>query len=262
MLLAFNNLADGATLSGGSWQAALPQSNLKDRRLSVRSRSTSTGATIIADLGSAQSISAVALAGHNLTVNATIQVQASSASDFATVLYDSGALNVWPGLTLSDKIENYPGLAYVSGSSDLALARYWKILISDVYNSAGYVEFGRLYIGTGWKPEFPPSFNWGIQYEDPSQIEESIGGCEFYDPRPKFRVFRFSLDYLSEIEARNLVLGLQRDHGITGELLLIWDETNRNVKTSFLGRLRSLNPIENPDPVRYTSAFEVKEIVA
>ncbi len=80
------NRIDGATLSGGSWVATLPLTNLQDRRLSKVSRSSAdslAAAQFAADLGAEYHTRVVSLHGHNLSTAANVRVRGYQARTFA-----------------------------------------------------------------------------------------------------------------------------------------------------------------------------------
>lgn len=283
--LGFPNFADKTTLSGGSWSASLPLSNLKDRRISKRARSTD--ATLASTLfqfttDKSRIINVIAVVGHNLTTDAKYRIRGNTSASFSSPLYDSGWQDVWSDMANaiyggleweadsfwswkmdSEEAAFYPGIAF-NVLSGIINYQYWQIEFSDTGNPNGYVEIGRLFVGNSWQPTYNASFGWALGYEDESLVEESLGGAEYYDNRPKFRVLKFGLDYLTASEATTTALGISRMLGITDEVLVIWDksDTTNLMRRSFLGRPRTLSPIDNPDPVRFTTAFEIKEIIA
>jgi len=285
IIMGFPNLADKCTLSGGSWLASLPLTNLQDRRISKKTRSTNTATASTQfqiTLDKERIVNLFAVVGHNLSTSAQFRIRGNTSASFSTPLYDSGWKDVW--VDMADGIYGglewesdsfwtwkmdpeeaayYPGLAF-EFIENIVTYRYWLIEFSDLTNSDGYVEIGRLFVGNSFLPENNASFSWSLGYEDGSMIEEAIGGAEYYDQRPKYRVCRFGLDWLGETEAMTTALGASRILGVTDEVLLIWDKDDGNnlMRQSFLGRLRSLTPIENPDPVRFTTAYEIKEIIA
>jgi hypothetical protein len=266
MLLCYPNLIDDATLSSATaWVSTLPLANLQDRRLSVRARTDSvTAAAIDINLGSAKAVWGLALCGHNLTVAATIRVRGSTVANFATTAYDSGSITAWPGITTQTEADGFVGYSPVFTGAELVECRYWRIDVEDSLNPSGYLEVGRVFIGAGWVPQDPPSYGWSIGYEDPTIIESSLGGCEYFDERPKYRILQAGLNYLTPAEYQGDAMGMLRTLGTSGELMLIWDEadTDTHVRGSFLGRLRTLSAIENPNPLKHATALEIREIIA
>jgi hypothetical protein len=282
-LLGTLNRIDATTLTGGSWMGSLPLSNIKDRRLSRLARSTNALAASTMfdlDLGAPRSVGVIALVAHNLSVTATVRVLGDDASDFATPVYDSGAVAVWPAGVIPQSLLEWEDDNFWLGTvSQEALAgfktpfivlpasaqtlRYWRVSITDTSNPDGYVQIGRVYIGSAWQPDFDRSYGASLGYDDVSQVEESLSGEEFYDVRRKRRIHRFELGWLSQTEALDRVLDMQRLQGTTGEILIVpnvTDTTNRS-KVSFLGRLKSLDPVPQHLSQYWSSQFEIQEIL-
>jgi len=113
------------------------------------------------DLGSAQTVHAAMVRGHNFQSTATVKFQYSD-DDFTTV---AGS---WT-FTIQDDILAYQSTAGVT-------YRYWRITIQDVDNSDGYVEMGRIFLG----PRFEPTrtFLEEMRYDpaDPSIVNQSEDG--------------------------------------------------------------------------------------
>jgi hypothetical protein len=283
LLLGTLNRIDSATLSGGSWQSTLPLNNLKDRRLSRLARSTNatTGSTKFdIDLGVARSVGAIALVAHNMSASATVRIYGDDASDFATPIYDSGSLQVWPSGVIPQALLEWEDDNFWLGTvSQEAVAgfnapfvlpltaaqtlRYWRVEITDTGNSSGYVHIGRVYIGSSWIPTYDRSYGASTGYEDTSVIEASLAGEEFFDVRRRRRSHRFELGFLSQTEFMDRVLELQRLQGVTGEVLIVPDTTDtaNQAKVSFLGRLKTLNPVDQPFYNTWTCNVEIQEIL-
>lgn len=285
IIMGFPNLADKCVLSGGSWTSTLPLSNLQDRRISKKARSTNLLAASTKfqfSLDKDRITNLFAIIGHNLTTSAQFRVTANTTNSFVSPAYDSGWKDVW--VDMADGIYGglewesdsfwswkmdpeeaayYPGLAF-NYIENIVTYRYWQVEFLDTSNTAGYIEIGRLFCGNSFEPESNASFSWSLGYEDPSIVEEAYGGAEYYDKKARYRVSRFGLDYLNDLEAMTTALAASRILGTTDEVLLIWDRSDNNnlMRQSFLGRLRTLSPIENPDPIRFTTSFELKEIIA
>lgn len=261
VILAYSNLADAAALSGGSYETALPLANLQERRLAKKARTTDClleSTKLGIDLGSAQAVNACALVAHNLTEAAQVRVRGNTSADFTTPAYDSGWLAVWPAAGDSGK---YTGIAMAVPDAAETL-QYWQIEVDDQTNPAGYVEYGRLFVaGAAWRPENNADYGWAIGYEDPSIIETSISGAEYFDEKPKYRVLRFGVSWLQE-PGVDAAFSVSRVTGVTKEVLAIWDKDSpARLRNSFLGRLRTLSPMENNDPLRYATQWEIKETV-
>lgn len=281
-LIAYGNRCDEATLSGGSWLAGLPLANLQNRLIAkvARSSGTTTAATKFdIDLGRARRIGMLALIGHNLTVVAKVRVRGDDASDFATPLYDSGWVDVWPsGMippelleweddnfwlgTLSDQARAGYQSPFIHRVTSMPSLRYWRVEIDDTTNSDGYVHIGRLFLADVWQPTYGPIVGASIGMDDTTTIESSLGGSEYFDARAKPRVHRFVLRAMSKTEAYSRVLDLQNLLGVAGEILIDPDYADQENKPrrAFVGRLRGLAPVVESSSGIFDTSFEIREV--
>ena len=256
LLLGYSNYIDSATLSGGNWSAALSLSNLKNRLLSKQARSTNAlaASTLInIDLGSAKPVQAFGAIATNISASgATYRLIGSNDSSFASALYDSGSTSANP---------QTPHL--IVGLASPVTARYWRLEIVDTSNVAGYVQLGRLFIGPALAPANNYSKGAEIGYQSRSRVIESDSGVEFFDKKPVRRSFQFVLEWLTDAEAYNHVMVLQRLSDVTEEVLLITDRADDTYRQTrhFIGRLSQLNPLTNPYLTKFQAGFDVLEIV-
>ena len=278
------NLTDNlAAITGGSWVASLPASNLKDRRIKRVARSTNaaTASTLfVADLGAPSSLGVVAVFGNNLSVDATYRVTMSNSADMSSPVYTSAWIAWWPVAAVPFGSEPWgdfdwsgrPVTAETIGYLPRVLihllpsafkARYVRVEISDASNPAGYVELGRLFLGREWRPVVNMDWGASIGYESRSTAQEAYGGAEYFDKRQAFRVARFTLGHLTSDEAFGQVMRIQAQADTHGDVLYMWDggDTVYRLQRSFLGRLRSLSPIEHPHVGEHRATFEIKELI-
>lgn len=284
-LATLNYAAAGlATLSGGSWLAARPLADLQQRSLSrvARTANLATSSTQFdADLGRARNIGLVGLLRHNCTTLAQFRVRAAdtSAALASAPLFDSGWLDVWPTAYLPEQLEweddnwwsgvisdeqrvGYP--INLLSSFTLVKAQFWRVEFNDPTNAAGYLEFARVWFGPVWQPQRNMSRGYSLVYEARGEVEESLGGAEYFDEKPSRRVFRFALPALSDAEAFGTVLDLQRRLGVTGEIIVLpdIDDTARRHIREFYGRIRQLDPVTQAAFNLHGTGFEIQESIA
>lgn len=253
LTLGYDNQIDTATLSGGSWSTAYPRANIQTRQLALQARTTNAQATssiIILDCGSAQNIGTCGIINHNLQPTATVRIQGSTVSNFATTVYDSGAVTVYDH---SDYLVSFARTE----------ARYWKISISDTTNPDGFIALGRLFVGWIFQPAINIAYTPSMGLESSTVVQETLGGQEFFDLRPNRRVFNASWDALTDAEAYGIWYLLQRGEDVSGEVLLIQDsaDTTYRAQRNYLGRIRTLDAFENPYVDRHSAAFEISELL-
>jgi len=281
-ILGYNNLIDRGVVSGGSYYANLPLTNLQDRRYGWVARSTSaaTASTqFIVDLLEDESIRVLGLFNHSMTLDALIKVTASSYADFSSPSYSLAWTAVWPAVYDVDDMEWeddnwWSAQATAEERASLASnwikvldatvsARYWKFEINDAVNTDGYVDIGRAFLGAGWQFGINMSVGAGIGVETKTGVQEALGGAEFFDRRRPFRVARFLTEWMDENEAMSKAFDIQRIHGIDKELVFVWDpaDTLHALRRQFPCRLRQLSPIEYPLLNTFKTAWEAKELL-
>ena len=137
MRIAYSNLIDAGTAPTALTTDLLyPVANLQNQRLAKRWRSTTpTAQTIVVNLGSAQAVDTLAVLGHNLSGSATVIVEAHTSDSWGTpalsaisLAYNAGAI-----------------LKYLAAAQTY---QYWRYTLDDATNSDGYVEAGRIWLGT------------------------------------------------------------------------------------------------------------------
>ena len=256
-VIGYANQTDNATLSGGSWNASYPLTNLKNRYLWQKARSNNALAAstvLTANLGSVQRIGVIALCGHNLTATyttkATVRIQAYSDAGLTALLYDTGAESIYSGI---DYARSFTGVE----------SQYWKITIVDTTNVSGYVEFGRLFMG--WR--FSPANNvdWGasISIESTTNVVQALAGPEYFDERPNRRVWQGKWSWLDDYDAYRVMLTIQRSQDISREVYLIEDDTDVSYRDlrCFLGRFKQLSAIEWPYVSQHSVGVEISEVL-
>ena len=281
MLIAFRNYADDGTLSGGSWSGSLPLANLQDRQPSIVARSTSAAAanTIVnCDFGEARTISFVALLKHNLTQQGQWRVRLSNDAAFATSLYDSGQIDIWPtvypfgvglwgefvwgGKLTTAEAATYGINAYRVLAASV-FARYLRIELFDTANAAGYLQAGRLIAAPAWQPSINLQYGWQIEQVDESRKTRSRGGQTYVDIVPKARRLSFALASLEEDEMWGYAYELDRQKGVGGDILVMVDpaKTTHLHRQTVYGTLAQTSPIANPAFARFDKAFAVEELL-
>jgi len=180
-IIGYQNRIDAATFAAyGSWSTTLPLTNIKTRSLSRKARSTNaanSSTKLRFALNSARVIGSVAIVNHNMQKDATWRYRVYSDSVYSTLVYDSGTINVWPlmpfgsyewedsrfwDLQLSaEEIALFTKtLTYVPDT--VASAQYYQIEFFDSTNTDGYVELGRIFVGSIYQPTLNMSLGASI----------------------------------------------------------------------------------------------------
>jgi hypothetical protein len=120
-----------------------------------------------------------------------------------------------------------------------------------------------MFMSAVWSPSVNYSYGAGLGYTDPTPVDVSLSGAEYFDVRSKYRTFQFGFEYILATEAYAYALELQRLAGASGEVLLIPDSsdaTNMPAR-AFVGRLVQMGPIAQTQPTAFNVSFAVKELL-
>jgi hypothetical protein len=279
---SYNNWSDAATLSGGSWLAALPLVNLQNRLQSLVARSTDATAPatqFAIDLGNTSTIvSIIGLVRHNFSTAATYRITGGTTPGGSDI-FDTGTLAVWPPIYLPGDLEwemnnwwtgivdpavaaLYPVNLWVF-TGGMTLARYWTVIIVDTTNTAGYVQIGRLWMGQSWQPQRSFAWNATLGWEARSIEEQSLGGVLYFDQRPSARIFDLQMNAMTNVDGFGNALDMQRIVRNDGEIVVIpdSDDIQRGFKRNILGRLRKMDPIKQVSLGLHTTGYEVEELL-
>jgi hypothetical protein len=267
MFFGWPMVSDTAVLSGGSWRATLPLSNLQLPQLATAARSTDetvASTQLQADMGAGgRAVRVVALVRHNLRSAAQWRVRGSNASDMSGALYDSGWVEVWgPQWPVGLLPAGHPNAATrrltdaqidaLDPPRDAVLvlpaevtARYWRVELNDDSNGDGYVQVGRLVLA----PQFMPTYNFSVGAEfgfvDNTQVAQSLTGVRYYDVRPKGRSMAMQFSNLPDAEAYAVVRDMLEELGQAGQVYVVQDagDTVHLQRRSFLATLRQLSAV-------------------
>jgi hypothetical protein len=276
------NRADSGTYTTGSEVGSLPVDNLKHRQLTkVWRTSTVTASTtwFQVDLGGTKILHVFALLAHNISQQGKWRIRVSNESLMASTLYDTGLLQTWPsvggfgtlpwgaflwgGLLSESEAAEYTISSFHVMPSTIA-ARFVRVDISDSTNASTFIEAGRFIAGPSYQPQYNIQYGWELGYEDNSVITKSIGGQTYVDERERYRVIRFTLANLDEVELYHNVFDyLDRRRGTVGDVLFIPQpsQTHLYIYEAIYGRLRVLNPITHPDFSGRQRTFELEELI-
>lgn len=283
VMLGFPNRTDDATLSGGSWTTTLPLINLQNRVIGKVARTSGvllTDTQFDINFGISRPIRIVDLTNHSFSIIAQYRIRGSTVSNFATTVYDSGWLDVWPtvypystleweddaywtGKYTAEETEGYT-TALIHILPATKIAQYWRVEIDDTMNTSGYLDIGRVFIGPAWQPSCNPDYSsMDIGWETNTDIQSAKGGTEYFQSRTPYRVVSLVIPYLDQDESFAKAFEIQRRAGIDKEIVFIHDpdEVDHSLRRRFLGRLRKLSPLEYPCFDKNKVAFEIKELL-
>lgn len=268
----------GPTLSAGSSLTAAMSWAVNDVRAAFNgggvttdsSATMPTGTATSLTLGDASSTGAAILVRRlrlYAAAAASADLTALSGADFEHVAgYDSGLVDAWPAAwvaaTTAEQRAGVRGLA-IHTPSTAQNYQYWRCDMVDEANPAGYLQAGRVFAGTAWRPTYNMSVGAGLGYLERATVAETFSGAEYFVDKAMPRVARFSLDALTVAEGWGTVLEMQRQLGTSRELLFSWDSDDlANLpRHTFLGRFRTLSALEMPYTGWQKVPIEIKELL-
>lgn len=260
ILIGYENHADTATLSGGSW--TIPLTTLQDPRPGRRARSSNDAlsSTIIrADLGAAKEMRLAALTHTNLSAAALYRLTWFSDA-FSTAVANTGWLSI-PGYPTDDP--DFLGASIWHVFATAVTARWWQIEIDDQNNVAGYVEAGRLFLPTAWVPTYnfaPDSNSDGLEPNSPRQ--DALGGYGYFNRRTPKRFLRAQWPVLPETEAP-VLRRLRRLCGVNRQVVVIPDpDDSANFhERNFIATMRETPAIALFAAPYLSTSFDFTEVV-
>lgn len=281
LTLAWPNLVDGSSVSGGSYTSARPLGNVQQRELAERARSVDTdpaNTQLLIEFDRRRTIGFIGIAAHNLSPDATFRAYVRDAAD--AVVVDTGDVLAWPPvlgleqvawedpnfwtrqLDSEQRAEYTPFAWHVFEPTSLAHSVLLEI--NDAGNPDGYVEFGRVIVADVWQPDTNMSFGsqWG--HDDSTTVQETEdGSAEFFDEAPRRRTFSAELGRLDQNEAFDVIARMQRVQGTSREIVILNElaDTPQRHRRSMLARLVELDPITHPYAHNWTSSIAGREIL-
>ena len=227
ILLLSPSDSDAATLVADSEVSTLPAANLQNIQPKKKWRTTSLTPYLTLDFGAAGcAANGFALIGHNLTSAATIRVRGKATFPVtSSPTVDTTASSAWPatGKPADTYWPHY--LSWLAWSNAVAL-RYWRVDIADSGNADGYVQAGRLMLGTYWQPTTNFDLAGTPLGRDQRDVQTVTAYGEiFTDRRARSAARRFSLQ-ISATDKREVNDGIgeiQRLRGMWGDVACLLD---------------------------------------
>lgn len=281
VLLGYSNKIDSATLSGGSFTTSLPLNNLKTRLLGQVARTTNianTSSTFNIDFGVARNIQVASLVNHNISLFGKVVISASE-DNWATTSYTSGQIDAWPAVYIFGDLEweddSWWSGTYTAEDAEgyttnithiipvLAYYRYWRIDILDDTNPAGYIQLGRVFLGSAWQPTRDAEIGLALGWETSTTSQKALSGTKYFQRRNPYRVTKFTLSVIDIDEALAKAFEIDKRMGIDGEVMFVQDtnDTIHSLRRRYLGTLRELSLIEFPYVGLGKKSYSIEEIV-
>lgn len=270
--LSYPNRAIDAAVTGGSWLAALPASNVANRELAKVARSTNatTGSTKLQlDLGAARTLRAFAIVNHNLSAAATWLLKLGTSSG-ASDVHSGSAVNAWQlaafdataaALGVDDAAYQRNDYASIIVLPQSYSARHLTIEINDTANVDGYVQIGMVFAGGLFVPEVNPDYgSLEHGHMDLSSGGQSESGAPNSTARRRLRTASFVLSALTDAET-HLMHEQQRVSGTVDDVLYVPDIADAALQQryGFVGRLGRMDRFKYAQYGRQAKGFELVE---
>ena len=227
ILLLSPSDSDAATLVADSEVSTLPAANLQNIQPKKKWRTTSLTPYLTLDFGAAGcAANGFALIGHNLTSAATIRVRGKATFPVtSSPTVDTTASSAWPatGKPADTYWPHY--LSWLAWSNAVAL-RYWRVDIADSGNADGYLQAGRLMLGTYWQPTTNFDLAGTPLGRDQRDVQTVTDYGEiFTDRRARSAARRFSLQITAadKREVNDGIGEIQRLRGMWGDVACLLD---------------------------------------
>lgn len=253
------------TVSGGSFSASLPASNVLDKRLGVVARSSDAleaSTQIIFDLKAARAVGVLAIVGHNLSAAATVQWLGGTTSGGSEVYAGAATAVSFSAATLEDMVGiNFPAIQIPATPQT---ARYWTMKVVDTANTDGYVQIGRVCVCGIYQPTVNMLVGATTRLSTATEGKDTDGGATIWNAKAIRRHHDFTLDDLNEADAQTKLWKMQRLLGKHGQLVWVFDtaDTTYLHERSFLATLEELGGLEYPYVIARTRVpLRVQEVL-
>jgi hypothetical protein len=195
-------------------------------------------------------------------------------TDLCPVTYPVGSLPVWHPSFVDGKMSDEEwaeihrdetgGMPFWACYATPIIARYWLFEVDVGVSGYDAIDVPRAVVAPGHQYSINFAYGAALEWEDPTIIEQSMGGAEFFEVLNGRMVFRFGIDYLPEDEALAQVRDMQVNRGVSGQLFAILhpDDTVHRHRRAMLCRMRTLAPIEYAVYGRDKVTFELSQIIA
>ncbi len=257
----WDNKFDKATISASSEVEGLPVSNLKDQLRKKVWRATGCASEYVdVDFGEGGDYcNTLALVQHNLSISAQVRLCVSDIEPGGNELLDvtweayetvfgageGGAGEEGSGgyiINDQERKELLAGMIFCKEFTQTA-GRYWRIYFLDENNTDGYVEAGRIWLGTYFEPQFNFQYGWQFGIVDRSRVTESIGGQKWVDKKDRRYTLYLPFRYIQDTDKWWGFVDMLRRYGVRKDILvvLIPDGTpSQKLFTTLYGRFRNL----------------------
>lgn len=248
--IAYLNIADLGRFSVISSQVlTLPASNMLVEHVQRRWRSLTNADFVILDLLSSQTFDTIAVLGMTMSASGLIRVRASNTDPnvVSSPVFESGNVAVSTSYN-----------SYIALMSPAITARWIRIDLADS-GGPGYVEAGRVFVGS--RTSFTHNFSYGWQraWVDRSIRNKTRGGQTQIWHDNMYRVLDVSF-VITASERTGLVETIDLVNGQKTDVLFVTDTASSNLpRDSIWGLMSELTPVAQPYFDLSTKQLKIEE---
>lgn len=216
-----------------------------------------------------RAVNAVVLYNHNLTNAGQYRLRAyTDATEMAADTTGDGTASVYGGSWLD--VGDAPTIGYSSGDYGLfgyggygntdwqrykyllvtlatpVYCQFWKLFLTDISNSDGYIEGGRLMVSRYYQPEVNFDWGYGFEWVDPSIQTRTRSGVMRTESRNPYRKVDVNYGWMSDLD----FVQVNEIERLTGKRKdVFWqaypdDSSIMGNRNAFLGRLTNWRPLQ------------------
>lgn len=248
MIIAWRDAIAAATLTASAQLADKPVQNAQVNPVVLPWIIPGSAGHVDIDAGGPVEWRVFAALGTNLTPGATVRLQLSNVAAGDGEAHDGGVVS-------AGVIAGYPQV-YLLLDAPVS-ARYVRLSFADAAVAELWV--GRLFGGPAWEPARNRSYGDAIRWEDPSFRDRSQGGQLLMGKRQKHRVLSFQLEFNTKAEMMTNAFELDREAGLTEDVLVMLDPAGYRQQESVFGPLTRSTDLAHWTFQRQRKLFEVEE---
>jgi hypothetical protein len=242
-----NLITTSTTVTGGSWNASLPVTNIRTTDLSRVARSTdaTTGSTVfIVDHGAAVAAQALALVAHNIGAGATIRWRRGTTSGAGDV-YDN-QMDAWAITPIVRSGRAHNAIILPASSTS---ARYDTVNITDTTNADGYIEIGAAFICALRTPTYNAAYGLQDGLIPVGAVTRSQSGALWANAQRTLRTVAMVLEAspLAEADEWHETLRCASIHDWVLYVMSLTDRAEQQ-RYGFVGTFSELSAVEYPYP--------------
>lgn len=187
--LFYDDQSDDIDFSGPAWD--LPLTNLQDPRLSKVARSVdaaNANTKFYFEFSAAITTDAIILVATNLDEDAQYRITAYSDPGFMTDIFTTGLQDVWPSTNpISDPDEK--GIDVIGLLGESVTARYWQMELLNDTNADGFVELGRMHVGTELNQTYNMRIGSTFARDFNTKITRAVAGTPYFNRHNNIRTW-------------------------------------------------------------------------